>query len=193
MTIDEYLVMPPNDQHTLLVYGKIVALPPCGAKHNRALSYLGLMLDRWTRHYKKGTLRLNGDMVLDTAKALVHSPDLLYASTANRRRFKDGRLFGPADLCVDIIERALPDYVACRKFADYQRYGVSWYWCWYLDRSPAIFVECQLMNGRYEFRREIEADQWFEPGLFPGLVFRLPQLLEGDLKAAVKGKAKKLM
>jgi hypothetical protein len=49
------------------------------------------------------------------------------------------------------------------------------------------------VNGRYECRSEIVGDQWFEPGLFPGLVFRLPQLLEGDLKAAVKGKAKKLM
>ncbi len=86
-----------------------------------------------------------------------------------------------------------PDYVACRKFADYQRYGVPWYWSWYLNSSPPILEEYQLVNGRYECRSEIVGDQWFEPGVFPGLVFRLPQLLEGDLKAAVKGKAKKLM
>ena len=49
------------------------------------------------------------------------------------------------------------------------------------------------MNGTYVTRSEIAGDEWFEPGVFPRLVFRLPQLLKGDLKAAVKGKAKKLM
>jgi hypothetical protein len=62
-----------------------------------------------------------------------------------------------------------------------------------LNSSPPILEECQLVNGRYGCRSEIVGAQWFEPGLFPGLVFRLPQLLAGDLKAAVKGKAKKLM
>ena len=86
-----------------------------------------------------------------------------------------------------------PDFVACRKFADYQRYGVPWYWIINpLAESPTI-EEQQLVDGRYECRSEIAGEQWFEPGLFPGLVFRLPQLLKGDLKAAVKGKAKKLM
>src|SRR5206468_2703044 len=113
--------------------------------------------------------------------------------TRNRRRFRAGRLNGPACLCVDVVRGTNPDFVACRRFADYQCYGVPWYWTIYPDREPTLLEECGLARGRYECRSEIAGEQWFEPGLFPGLVFRLPQLLAGDLKAAVKGKAKKLM
>jgi hypothetical protein len=152
-----------------------------------------VLLDRWIRHGDKGGLYFGAGMLLDREKALVHVPDLAFVATPRKRRFKSGWLFGVADLCVQIVKGPQPDFIACRRFADYQRYGVPWFWSWYIDRSPTLLEECQLVNGRYQCRTEIVGAEWFEPGLFPGLVFRLPQLLEGDLKGAVKGKAKKLI
>ncbi len=77
-----------------------------------------------------------------------------------------------------------------RKFTDYERYGIPWYWIIDPNSDRPTLAEHQLLNGRYECRSEMAGEQWFEPGLFPGLVFRLPQLLKGDLKAAVREKQK---
>jgi hypothetical protein len=193
MTLADYLTIPRDDRHTLLLYGDMIEIDRPGAKRDRASKYLGLLLDRWIRSLKEGSVHFGIDIVLDSDKALVHAPDLSFVTTPDKRRFKGGRLFGPAELCVDIVDGSQRGFVLSRKFADYQRYGVRWYWRWHLDRNPSLFEECHLVNGRFECRSEIVDDQWFEPGLIPGLVFRLPPLLDGDLKAAVKGKAKRLM
>jgi hypothetical protein len=193
MTLADYLTIPRDDRHMLLLYGNMTELDRPGAKRDRASKYLGLLLDRWIRRLKEGSVHFGIDIVLDTDKALVYAPDLSFVTTPNKCKFRGGRLFGPAELCVDIVDGSQRGFVLNRKFADYQRYGVHWYWRWHLDRNPSFFEECHLVNGRFECRSEIVDDQWFEPGLFPGLVFRLPPLLEGDLKTAVKGKAKKLM
>lgn len=193
MTVGEYNAIPRGDERTLLLYGRIMVLPRPSARPKHALNNLSVMLDRWIARETEGCLGFGIDMVLDCERALVHAPDLSYISGPHKRRLKNGRLLGPADLCVDIIDETQSRFVMNRRFADYQRYGVPWYWAWHVDRSPAVLEECRLLNGRYECRSEIAGAQWFEPGLFPGLIFRLPQLLEGDLKAAVKGKAKKLM
>ncbi|HZZ78999.1 MAG TPA: Uma2 family endonuclease [Gemmataceae bacterium] len=117
----------------------------------------------------------------------------MFLSKKNARRYRDEKVNGPVDLAVDVLspfERASLQY---RKFADYERYGIKWYWSIGLDTEQPTLEEYQLVKGRYECRSEIAGDEWFGPGLLPGLVFRLPQLLAGKLKAAVKGKAKKLM
>jgi hypothetical protein len=124
MTLNDYVAIPRDDRHTLLLYGNMIEVPRPGAKRNHALNYLGVMLDRWIRHCTKGDLCFGIDMVLDEAKVLVHAPDLLFLAAAHKRRFKKGRLHGPADLCIDIFEGPQPNYVACRKYADYQCYGV---------------------------------------------------------------------
>lgn len=193
MTVDEYLAIPPSDQRTMLLYGTVQTLPSLGARQSVALHCLGLMLDRWIRGHGHGELHFGINMVLDCRKGLVHAPDLMFVSPRNKCRLRAGRVNGPASLCVDVARGTNPDFVACRRFADYQRYGVAWHWSVRPDRDQVLLEECQLVRGRYECRSEIARDQWFEPGVFPGLVFRLPPLLKGDLKAAVRGKAKKLM
>lgn len=102
-------------------------------------------------------------------------------------------MLGPADLCVEILSASDRPKIRGRKFSDYERYGVSWYWTIEPDPDRPVLEEYQLVNDRFDCRTEVSGDVWFEPGLFPGLQFKLPPLLQGDLKAAVKGKAKKLM
>jgi hypothetical protein len=49
------------------------------------------------------------------------------------------------------------------------------------------------VQGIYVARTEVNNDEWVAPSIFPGLQFRWDGLLRGDWKAAVKGKAKRLM
>ena len=56
-----------------------------------------------------------------------------------------------------------------------------------------MLEEHELERGEYVLRSEVSGNVWFEPRLFPGLQFRLPPLIADDVKAAVKGKGKKLV
>lgn len=194
MTTREFLALP-EDEHceTELIYGKVIVMPKARPKHNRAIFYLGQVVDRWACHFKLGMTFFDNDMILDEEKALVYAPDLMFLSKENSDRYRNELVFGPVDLCVEILSKSNRPYLQERKFADYESYGIPWYWV--IDPLPAepTLREHQLVDGIYICRSEIVGDQWFEPGLFPGLAFRLPPLLEGNLKSAVKGKAKKLM
>src|SRR5438309_777198 len=81
MTVEEYLALPPEkDSRTELIYGQRFVMPRPRAKHNRILYRQGNILDRWTEHFKLGTVYYDIDMTLDMEKALVYAPDLLFLS-----------------------------------------------------------------------------------------------------------------
>jgi Uma2 family endonuclease len=193
VSLAEYLAMPEDACRTELIYGEIVMAASPTDPHQDWLHCLGELLRRWTRHRKLGKICFDLDMILDEEKALVYRPDLMFLLAANLNRRKQGRVFGPADLCIEILSASDRPWVQGRKFADYEQYGVPWYWTIQPDPEQPILEEHQLVKGRYLTRTEVSGSAWFAPGLFPGLIFRLPPLLEGDLKAAVKGQAKRLM
>lgn len=194
MTVREFLALPPDEAfETELVYGEMIVMAKPGADHNDHMVDLGDLIRRWVRHFGLGRLCFEIDMILDEENDLVYAPDLLFIASDNLPRLKKGRLYGPADLAIEILSLSNRPYLQERKFADYESYGIPWYWVIDPIAVEPTLREHQLIDGKYECRSEIAGEQWFEPGLFPGLVFRLPQLLKGDLKAAVKGKAKKLV
>jgi Uma2 family endonuclease len=194
MTVRQYLALPP-DKHceTELIYGEMVVMPKPRPRHNQLLHDLGELLKRWIRHMKLGMIFFDNDMILSERDELVYAPDLMFLSKENANRYRNELVFGPVDLCVEILSPANRANLQERKFADYEAYGIPWYWIIDPNAEQPTLRENQLVDGLYERRSDVVGAQWFEPGLFPGLVFRLPPLLEGDLKAAVKGKAKRLM
>jgi Uma2 family endonuclease len=168
-------------------------MPKPREKHNRLLHNLGEMLRRWVRHMKLGQICFDIDMILDDENDLVYAPDLMFLSTLHQDRLKDGRIFGLADVSIEILSPTERRARQGRKFADYEAYGIPWYWIIEANDEKPTLEEHQLLKGRCQCRTEVVGAQWFAPGVFPGLVFRLPPLLDGDLKAAVKGKAKRFM
>ncbi len=194
MTVREFLALPPDEHcESELIYGEMIVMPKPRPKHNRAIYYLGHIIDRWVYHFRLGTVFFDNDLILDEENALVYAPDLMFLCKENQGRYRNELVFGPVDLAVEILSPSNRPYIQERKFADYEHYGIPWYWVIDPNAEEPTLRENQLVDGIYVCRSEIVGAQWFEPGLFPGLVFRLPPLLEGDLKAAVKGKAKRLM
>ncbi|MBI1831885.1 MAG: Uma2 family endonuclease [Planctomycetes bacterium] len=194
MTTRQYFALgPTKDCETLLIYGELIVMPRPKPKHNRANHYLSDLVDRWVRHLQLGLVFFDNDLILDEENALVYAPDMMFLTKEHLDQYRDELVFGPVDLAVEILSPSNRPYLQERKFADYERYGIPWYWVVDPNTEAPTLREHQLVDAKYVCRNEITGDQWFEPGLFPGLVFRLPQLLKGDLKAAVKGKAKKLM
>lgn len=194
MTTQEYFALGDTEHcQTLLLYGELVTMTNPTPKHNWLIFYLGQVLDRWIRHMKLGTVFIDNDLILDDENALVYAPDLMFLGNERLDQYRDEMVYGPVDLAVEILSPSERRYLQNRKFTDYERYGIPWYWVIDPRGEGPTLTEYQLADDKYVCLSEIVGDQWFEPGLFPGLVFRLPPLLEGDLKAAVKGKAKRLM
>ncbi len=191
MTAEEYLSGPEDEFKSELIYGELVMSPSARDWHQDLQLVLAYLLRLWVRAFDLGWVWHALDMVLDTAKHLVYRPDVLFLAKKHAKRRSRDRVFGPADLGVEILSPSVRSRILQRKFADYERYGVAWYWI--IDVNRKRIEENQLVNGVYVCRQEIEGDEWFEPGVFPGLEFRLAGLIEGDLKSAVKGKAKKLV
>jgi Uma2 family endonuclease len=194
MTTTEYLALPVDDTRTELIYGEMVMSPTPAFEHQVLIYCLVDLLVRWTRRYKLGKVAFEVDMVLNVRKALVRAPDILFLAVVNEARLRRGRIYGPADLCVEVLSPSDRPSMQKRRFADYERYGVPWYWIVRPRGHTPTIEEYELVNGKYRCRSEISGNEWFEPGLFPGLIFRLPPMIAGqDLKTAVKGKAKKLV
>lgn len=194
MTVREYLALPVDDHcQTALIYGEMIVMPKPKPKHNRAIFYLGQVIDRWVTYNRLGMTFFDSDMVLDEINGLVYAPDLLFIATENLSCYRDETIFGPVDLAVEILSPSEQPYLQNRKFADYETYGIRWFWVIDPNGDEPTLREYELIDGIYECRSEIAGDKWFSPGLLPGLTFRLPPLLTGDIKAAVKGKAKRLM
>lgn len=193
MTTAQFLAGPPEEFKAELVYGDYLMCPRPTDEHQDLVHDLGDILKRWTRHFNLGKISFDIDMVLDESRNLVYGPDLLFVARENGQRRREGRLYGPADLCVEIFSPSDRPRIRQRKFADYENYGVRWYWTITPDPHEPQLEENELVDGVYVCRSEITGDAWFEPGLFPGLQIRLSALLAGDLKAAVKGKVKKLL
>jgi Uma2 family endonuclease len=194
MTVREYFALPTDlPYETLLIYGELITMPRPKPKHNHAIHYIGHIVDRWVRHLNLGLVFFDNDLILDEENALVYAPDLMFLAKNHLDQYHDEFVYGPVDLAVEILSPSERPFLQNRKFTDYERYGIPWYWIVDPLAEEPTLREHQLVDGKYICRSEIAGAEWFEPGLFPGLVFRLPQLLAGDLKAAVKGKAKKLM
>jgi Uma2 family endonuclease len=192
-TVAEYLTMPADGLRTDLIYGEIVVAAQPSDKHQDWLHCLGEILRRWVRRYRLGKVCFDIDMILDVDNNLVYNPDLLFLARENENRLREGRLHGPADLAIEILSPSDRPSVRGRKYADYERYGIPWYWTIQPEADQPILEENQLVDGKYVCRAEVVGNAWFTPAIFPGLFLRLPPILEGDLKAAVKGKAKPLM
>jgi Uma2 family endonuclease len=192
--VREFLALPIDEAcRTELIHGEMIVMPSPEAEHNDLMHELGELLKRWVRGHLLGRIFYDIDMILDWESDLIYRPDLMFLATEHLDRLKKGKVHGAVDLAIEILSKSECLYMQQQKRDDYEAYRIPWFWVIDPTRKVPTIREHELVKESYVCRNEIVGDQWFEPGLFPGLVFRLPPLLEGDLKAAVKGKAKKLM
>ena len=193
ISLDEYFELPTDDERIELVYGACIVSPRPSEEHNDLVHDLAEILKRWVRHHHLGTISIDIDVVFDEPNDLVYAPDILFTLKSNRSRRVKGRLFGTPDLCIEVLSPSERPWLQNRKFADYEGYGVRWYWTVLPAGAESRIEEYELIDGSYICRQEIVGNAWFSPGAFPNLHIRMLPLLTGDLKSAVKGKAKRLM
>jgi len=193
LSFAEYFALPTDEERTELVYGECVVSPRPSEEHNDLVHDLAEVLKRWVRHHQLGKVSIDIDVVFDEPKDLVYAPDILFTRKTNRARRAQGRLYGVPDLCIEVLSPSERPWLQNRKFADYESYGVRWYWTVLPAGHDSRIEEYELVAGSYVSRQEIDGDAWVSPAAFSNLHIRLLPLLSGDLKGAVKAAAKRLM
>jgi Uma2 family endonuclease len=193
-TVEQYLALSEDDEKSELIDGVLIVSPSPGFWHQDITHRLLHLLERWIYANDLGQIWFDLDMVLDEKRGIVYRPDLVYLSKTHLHRLQRERIFGPADLCVEIISSSDKPQVLLRKHQDYARYGVRWYWEIHRREQDWQLLEYELGQAQeYVLRQELTGQDWFEPGLFPGLIFRLGPLASGEYKKAVKGKARRII
>jgi Uma2 family endonuclease len=194
LTVEQYLSLPEDDEKSELIDGVLIVSPSAGFWHQNLSFHLQVVLHRWIKARDLGQIWFDLDMVLDEKRGIVYRPDLVYLSKTHLHRLLRERVFGPADLCVEIISSSDKPQVLLRKHQDYARYSVRWYWEIHRREQDWQLLEYELGQAQeYVLKQELTGQDWFEPGLFPGLIFRLGPLASGEYKQAVKGQAKRLL
>jgi Uma2 family endonuclease len=193
MTLRQYLADTSDERKIELLDGEPIVSPRPRSWHQLLILYLGYLLDRWVRAHGLGWVWPEIDMILDQRKPLTYVPDIVFLAKEHGERLRDGRLWGPADLCVEIESPGDRPRLMRRKYRDYARYGVPWYWLVRVDEGEVFVEENENRQGEFVVQQEVESGNWFAPGLFPGLEVNLAVLASGDFKRAVRGKAKRLV
>lgn len=174
ITAEEYLAMPEDEFKAELVDGEIVMSPRASGEHQQIIFRLAARLDEWVQSRRLGEVFQDVDVALD--EHLVYAPDVVFLSVEHKERYRRGRLYGPPDLAAEVISPGSVRMDRARKFRDYLRYGVRWYWI--VERMGPVLEEYEAVDGVYVRRATVEGDEPFSPLVFPGLTFALKPLAE---------------
>lgn len=174
LTAEEYLAMPEDEFKAELIDGEIVMSPRASGEHQQIIFRLAGRLDEWVRPRHLGEVFQDVDVTLD--ENLVYAPDVVFLSVEHKERYRRGRLYGPPDLAVEVISPGSVRMDRARKFRDYLRYGVRWYWI--IERTGPVLEEYEAVEGVYVRRATVEGDEPFSPLALPGLTFPLKPLAE---------------
>ena len=86
-----------------------------------------------------------------------------------------GEIVGVPDLTVEVVSAKGGWRDRVRKFDEYQKAGVEWYWL--IDAEDLSVEEYHLKEGQYVRTASIAPGAVFRPGLFAGLEISLSALL----------------
>ena len=138
MSLTEFLSLPEDDSSPVkyeLEFGELVEVTRPTWEHNELIFALGALLQQYVRSHRLG--RVSGDVlvVLDEAKDLAYAPDIVFVATENLNRIKEGKVYGPPDLVVEVLSPTTMQRDVGKKKRIYHAYGVQWYWVVDMERK----------------------------------------------------------
>jgi len=189
MSLTEFLSLPEDDSSPVkyeLEFGELVEVTRPTWEHNELIFALGALLQQYVRSHRLG--RVSGDVlvVLDEAKDLAYAPDIVFVATENLNRIKEGKVYGPPDLVVEVLSPTTMQRDVGKKKRIYHAYGVQWYWV--VDMERQVIEEYRWTPEGYLLTQVVLPDETFRPKLFPELEINLRALmgLEEETKSLKK-------
>ena len=157
MTVQDYFATPETVSPAELAFGVLRVAEAPTPRHQSAVAQLFLALDAHVRSGQLGRMWLAPlDVVLDSTKALVVQPDLMFISNERQWIVQD-RVRGAPDLVIEVLSpnpRIGHTEEHLRWFADY---GV--HECWLLHQEQKRITVVTVAGARGGPRRIVRANQ----------------------------------
>ncbi|MCS3918679.1 Uma2 family endonuclease [Fervidibacter sacchari] len=189
ISLAEFLSLPEDDSSPVkyeLEFGELVEVTRPTWEHNELIFALGALLQQYVRSRRLG--RVSGDVlvILDEAKDLAYAPDIVFVATENLERIREGKVYGPPDLVVEVLSPTTMQRDVGKKKRIYHAYGVQWYWV--VDMERQVIEEYRWTPEGYLLTQVVLPDETFRPKLFPELEINLRALmgLEEETKSPKK-------
>ncbi len=177
LTADEYFALPPTEQRTQLIDGKIVVTEAI-LRHQRITGEIYLQLANWLRaNLGHGEAGMPVDVHLDDHN--VFAPDVWWVPEAARPARDAKRIVGPPALAVEVRSPSTWRYDLGKKKSTYERLGLAELWL--VDtKSDTVLVYRRSSPGATEFDVELEftAGDGLTTPLLPGFSVDLAGLFD---------------
>ncbi|MCS7264152.1 MAG: Uma2 family endonuclease [Armatimonadetes bacterium] len=192
MTLAEFLALPEDDTSPVkyeLEFGELVEVTRPAWEHNELAHELEHIIRSYVRAKKLG--RVSGDIlvVLDEEKDLSYAPDIVFVATEHLDRIREGRVYGPPDLVVEILSPSTAYRDIGKKKRIYHAYKVQWYWLVDMDRQT--IEEHKWTSEGYLLTQVVLPSEVFRPKLFPDLTIDLRELMGLKENETVQKRSKK--
>lgn len=175
-TIAEYRRLPEGPPYYELEEGKLIEMPRPRRIHQAIIKKLLVVLDLYLVKEPIGDVWPKVEVVLSPTRICV--PDVSFLLTENMSRFgndDDTAIQGPPDLAVEVISPSTASRDRSQKLSAYYQAGVPWYWL--VESDTLLITEYRHTADGYLVNQTAAATAAFAPSLFPGLAFRLADLL----------------
>lgn len=178
MTVAEFLALPEDDSSPVkyeLEFGELVEMTRPLWDHNEGVLAIAFILWQFVRSRRLGRVNTDVLVVLDEVAGVVLAPDIVVLLAEHLDRLREGCVYGPPDLVVEVLSptTALRDMGVKKRL--YHTYGVPWYWL--IDLERRVIEEYQWTPDGYLLTQVVLPGEVFRPKLFPDLTIDLRVLL----------------
>jgi Uma2 family endonuclease len=166
VTYEEWLNMPESEGKEEVVDGEIITMPPAKWKHALTVQNLQMTLLKQLDPRIALVVTAIFGLVIRKEPLTCREPDLAVFVKQNIVE-RDGYIYSPPELVVEVLSPANTRKYMARKIADYESIGVPELWI--LSREGRTFEVLQLQNGKLQ-RIGVFAEGQLRPLRFPDAV-----------------------
>lgn len=177
MSLKAFLSLPEDGPEYELEYGELVEVTRPTFEHNELLGSIFSVLLTHVRANRLGRISMDIIVVLDEQAELAYAPDLVFVATEHLDRIREGRVYGPPDLVVEVLSPSTASRDHLNKLDAYFASGVPWYWI--VDPEIPGVEEYRATPEGYLRTATAKPGEPFNPGIFPDLAVDLKALVEG--------------
>lgn len=173
-TAAEFRRLPEGPPYYELEDGELIEMARPRGRHQEIVGNLFAVIRDYLR--REGLGKVWPEVEVELSETRIYVPDLSFLLTANLSRFADDvTIQGPPDLTVEVISPSTASRDRSKKLRAYYQAGVPWYWL--VESDTLLITEFRHTADGYLVNQTAAATDEFAPALFPGLAFRMADLL----------------
>ena len=171
-TFDDYMLLGDDKQYEIHEGGLIMAPAP-SVEHQGITFKLARLLHDHVARIRLGEIIISPcDVILSDTD--IFQPDILFIKKGNYDTIKEGKIFGPPDLVIEVLSPSTADIDMNRKRMLYGKYGVPEYWI----VSPEMKTVMLFTNedGKMKLLKEFCDDEKIESNILGEMDFPISEI-----------------